>query len=230
MPRAHYSLFGAMILVVGSMLFGHASAQLMIALAEPPKSAFESTTAKGMNKLQPSIPSETADSAPLFKVVPLPKTPSLAAPVEKPVDPTPKGYVPGGLMYIDTVLFKGRGFSGIFAAEALVDTQGTIEVNGWALDTRSKDAGASVELVFASPTHMLVVPTERVERPDLVNVHNNEKYKMGGFSARMGVEGFQIGEYRLYVRITCTNQADVLQLPTDRRFIFRQPSRGEEEF
>lgn len=230
MPRARYSHFAALMLVVWSMLFGHAMAQWATARMELPVPVAKAEPVPERASSPATIVSSKPAPEP-SKSVPL-ASPKLdeAALVKNPVDPTPKNYVPGGLMYIDNVLFKGQGFTGAFSTEALLDSQGTMEIIGWALDTHRRDAGSSVELVFASPSHMVVVPTERIDRPDLVHIHTNEKYKMGGFSARMGVESFQAGEYRLFVRITCTGLAGVQQLPTDRRFYFKHQGQRQEEF
>lgn len=146
------------------------------------------------------------------------------------LDPTPRNFMPGGVMYVDTLAFTGQGLRGTFNAEAIVDSNGTVEINGWAIDTVLKNSGAAVQLVFASKDSIKVVETQREERPDIVNVYNGEGYRYAGFTSQTNVSLFEPGEYHIYVRVVCTENAGCQQHDTGRHLSIVKPSNKEEEF
>lgn len=148
------------------------------------------------------------------------------------LDPMPRNFMPGGVMYVDTVAFTGQGLRGTFNAEAVVDSNGTIEINGWAIDTVLKNSGAAVQLVFASKDSIKIVDTQREERPDIVNVYNGEGYRHSGFTSQTNVNIFEPGDYRIYVRVVCMENAGCQQHDTGRKLSVVKPSGAgkEEEF
>lgn len=146
------------------------------------------------------------------------------------LDPMPRNFMPGGVMFVDTVAFTGEGLRGTFNAEAVVNSNGTIEINGWAIDTVQKNAGANVQLVFAGKDRIKVIDTEREERIDIVNVYNSEGYRYAGFTSQTNVNQFEPGNYRIFVRVVCMENAGCQQHDTGRQLSIVKPTKKEEEF
>jgi len=146
------------------------------------------------------------------------------------LDPMPRNFMPGGVMFVDTVAFTGEGLRGTFNAEAVVNSNGVIEINGWAIDTVQKNAGANVQLVFAGKDRIKVIDTEREERIDIVNVYNGEGYRYAGFTSQTNVNQFEPGDYRIFVRVVCMENAGCQQHDTGRKLSIVKPAKKEEEF
>lgn len=146
------------------------------------------------------------------------------------LDPMPRNFMPGGVMFVDTVAFTGEGLRGTFNAEAVVNSNGVIEINGWAIDTVQKNAGAKVQLVFAGKDRIKVIDTEREERVDIVNVYNGEGYRYAGFTSQTHVNQFEPGNYRIFVRVVCMENAGCQQHDTGRQLSVVKPTKKEEEF
>ena len=128
-------------------------------------------------------------------------------------------FIKGGMMNID--IFDNNSYMN--EREIIhVDKKSnlSIELNGWAVDSLSKNGNTRTYLVFKNEDDEIIVPTIRTSRQDVANSFGVQSYINSGWMAIVPTQDFKEECYNISLRILRTNGEEYFELNGDKPICF----------